>query len=98
VWVKALSSDESSRWQKDLLTDTRAIHFWDPQNAVGKFYLDHLEVKQQNAVGGLWDVYILYDEQALWKRSPPPPASWGYGIRLGGVPILRILVPPLLRK
>ena len=98
VWVKTMASDEPSRWPRDLLTDSRAIHFWDPQNTVGMFYKDQFQVKDKNAAGGLWDVYILYDEQALWKGSPSPPASWGYGIRPGAITILRMLMPPFLRR
>ena len=98
VWFKMWPGDDRSSWAKDLLRDARVIQFWDPDKTVGKFYLDHFGLNRSNPGGALWDVYILYDAKAEWKGVPSPPASWGYGVRPGGVTILQVLGPSLLPK
>lgn len=96
IWVAAFPNDSKSRWRKNLLTDPRASHFWDDGKVLGNFYQEQFGLKQTETPGILWDVYVLYDAEAIWKDTPPKPVSWGYGVRPGIIALMPVLRPPLL--
>src|SRR5258708_20370521 len=54
------------------LTDPRVSHFWDADTVLAKSFAPVLGIKD----GRAWDVYLLYDQNAEWKDTPPKPVFW----------------------
>jgi hypothetical protein len=74
VWVPILASDAKfavGRATK-YLPDNRVRHFWDSNGELVKGYAPVLELGDKPA----WDVYLLFDQNAEWKDSPPKPGYW----------------------
>jgi hypothetical protein len=65
VWVSALGGDSRSFWDSELLTDARAVHLWDADNAIGKWY------GAREHTGFSWDVYYLYGPEGRLRTSRP---------------------------
>lgn len=63
-----------------LIPDPRVRHFWDPRTLAGTAFAP--------AVGtgfAAWDVWMLFDEQSVWRPGgPPAPAWWEH--QLAGLP------------
>lgn len=53
-----------------LMPDSRAIHFWDGDEVLGRRYRGDLV---DRPVGPLWDVYFLYGPEAEWDDGLPRP-------------------------
>jgi hypothetical protein len=68
-----------------LMPDRRVRHYWDGDLVLGKLY--------QPVVGSsapAWDVYLLFDQDAVWDASgPPKPVYWEHQLR--GLPEERLL-------
>jgi hypothetical protein len=75
VWFNMVGGDERSRWQRDLLTDSRVAHFWDEKKVIGRWYAKHLEYKGSGGV--LWDAWALYGPEARWDQGPSHRVDWG---------------------
>ena len=80
VWVPELGAHENNVADATrLVPDTRASHYWDPNEALGAAY-GHLLPTPAAA----WDVYMLFGPDATWPKSGMPmPAYWMH--QLGGV-------------
>ncbi len=82
VWFSMLPTDARSRWSWTcgILTDTRAVHFWDEPRTVGRWF-----ARQENPQGGdngiVWDAYYLYGPDAQWDSKPEPLISKGATVR-----------------
>jgi hypothetical protein len=96
VWYNMIGSDSRRRWPEDLLTDPRAIHFWDEKKLLGRFYTSHLGLERADEV--LWDAYILYGPQASWEKAPPAIVSWGNTIVRTRDQLRREVLPLLEEK
>ncbi len=73
VWVPILPSDGEfavGRATK-YLPDNRVTHYWDGNGELVKSFAPVLGIK-----GDAWDVYLLYDQDAEWKDTPPKPGFW----------------------
>ena len=76
VWVPVLSSDslESANAVAHLISDPRALHFYDACHAVAGAIA--------TSVGGqgvaAYDTYLFYPPGARWTASPPPPVWWAH--------------------
>lgn len=79
VWFAMFPGDDRGDWRPDVLGDLRVIHLWDEEKKAGKFYKEHLNLRDYRAEA-LWDAYILYDREATWESVPSEPVSWGYTI------------------
>src|SRR5258708_38643677 len=54
------------------LTDPRVSHFWDADAGLAHSFAPVLGIDD----GRAWDVYLLYDQNAEWKDTPPKPVFW----------------------
>lgn len=54
------------------LPDSRVTHYYDANGELVKGFAPVLGLDD----GKAWDVYLLYDQNALWTGSPPKPNFW----------------------
>jgi hypothetical protein len=64
-----------------LVSDKRALHFWDGSGWLGKHYGKALDLPGNRPFA--WDVYFVFDSQARWAEEPPVPREWMH--QLGGL-------------
>jgi hypothetical protein len=57
-------------------SDPRVHYYWDPGKKVSEALKDRLGIK-----GLVWDVYLLYDEDASWASAAPIPGFWMHQLR-----------------
>ncbi len=83
VWIEMLPTDsfEAARKAASELTDPRVRHYFDPRTVrhAGTALADGI---LQPGRGPPWDVYLFYDQDAVWGAGPPPPVEWWH--QLGG--------------
>lgn len=65
VWLSALGGDSRSFWDPQLLSDSRAVHLWDADSAIGRWYGD------REHTGFSWDVYYLYGPHDRFRTAEP---------------------------
>ena len=53
------------------LDEPRATHWWDGDDILAHAYAPVLGIE-----GEAWDVYLLYDKDAVWGDTPPKPVFW----------------------
>ena len=76
VWMPMLASDSRDRWKAALVDDPRMTHYWNGDQAVGKWFTDN--VKSCKALGPVaWDAYYLFDADAKWEDAPAPVVACG---------------------
>ena len=76
VWLPMIATDERSKWRASLLDDSRIQHFWNEDQAIGKWFTDNL--KEYRALGPVaWDAYYLFDKTAKWDDAPAPVVAYG---------------------
>ena len=66
VWFSMLVGDSRGAWDGDGMTDSRVVHLWDEQKAIGNWY-------GANVIGGggtAWDFYALYGPDASDLAKP----------------------------
>ena len=72
VWSSQLGAEERHvPAAAALIPDSRAAHFWDAGQLVGKAF--------QPIVGTpvpSWDVWMVFDRQARWNGEIPPRPAW----------------------
>ncbi len=74
VWLEMLPEDKEA----DLgalageMADPRIRWFHDPQRRAGRAIATSLGASGEVA----WDVYLLFDVHAEWKKQPPAPRQW----------------------
>ena len=75
VWVSILDTDsrESVTRAATVLSDDRAHHYWDPKRVLNYQLLDAIAFDVQLR---MYDVFLLYDQDAEWDTRLPPPAYW----------------------
>ena len=57
-----------------LMSDSRATHYWDQEELVGKSYSKQILGIDDLA---LWDFYMLFDRSASWRdERQPTPRVW----------------------
>ena len=63
----------------NLIPDSRASNYWDGSELVGKAYQPLLSLKSP-----AWDVWMVYDRNAMWRGdTPPKPAWWEHQLNAG---------------
>lgn len=75
VWLPILGFDgkKAAAAATGLIPDSRAAHFWDRDQRVGKVYAKVLGLPPDEFA---WDVYLLFGESARWQTEAPVPAYW----------------------
>lgn len=81
VWVPTLRGDnqQQAAIRSGEFDDSRVRYFWDEQMITGDAWRDALGINRETA----WDVYFLFDDEAVWNLSLPVPEFWMH--QLGGV-------------
>jgi hypothetical protein len=80
IWYKMYPGDERSKWDGSILPDSRVTHFWDEDRLVGRWMVDKGVVHYRGKI--VWDAYLLFDRQAVWKEVPSPMIGWGMPVYL----------------
>ena len=75
VWLPILGFDgkKAAAAATGLIPDSRAAHFWDREQGIGKVYAKVLGLPPEELA---WDVYLLFPAGARWQAEPPLPAYW----------------------
>ncbi len=82
VWIKRFPGDslEAAQQATKLVSDERALHFWDGSGALGRQF--GRVVPLPGGKKFAWDIYFVFGAGAEWKTEPPLPAYWMH--QLGG--------------
>jgi len=75
VWLAMYGNETRTNWSADLFTDPRAIHFWDSNYTVGRWFGAQMEGGTSDDI--VWDKYYLFPAQAKWDTVPAPLVSKG---------------------
>ncbi len=54
-----------------LVSDHRALHFWDGGQWVGKAFQPILRTPE-----AAWDAWMLFDRKVRWEGTAPPQPAW----------------------
>ncbi len=78
TWVPILPDDNepAARKSSELVTDSRAAHFWDGQRVLPDLFASVLGLPEDWPA---WDVYLAYRPGVTWPdgmQNAPPPAFW----------------------
>lgn len=75
VWFAMYPGDNASKWDPDILTDPRVMHFWDEDKNLGRWYSKNHKPSSVRNIE--WDAYFLYDANSTWGQKPTRMISWG---------------------
>ena len=75
VWMHVLKKDDeaAAREAMSRIPDTRAHHFWDPDRKLLHQLRDAIMFDVNLR---LYDVFLLYDGDAVWEKRVPRPNYW----------------------
>jgi hypothetical protein len=76
VWMPAFPGDAREKWSPNLLTDSRADHYWDEGFVVGRFFKEQADFSRFPGPH-VWDAYVLFGPEAKWETVPTPMVGWG---------------------
>lgn len=72
VWSPQLGAEEKHvASATSLIPGVRVKHYWDVEMLVGTAYQPLLTLRQP-----AWDVWLLFDHDAVWRGDTPPTAAW----------------------
>ena len=82
VWVPTMARDSHENAQRAtaFISDDRVEHFWTPDLEVANSFRESIGL----ADGPVWDVYLLFGPEALWKDAAPKPSFFMH--QLHGLP------------
>ena len=89
--MPAIASDERSKWDSDLVPDSRVIHFWDEGSIVGRWFAQRAGYQ----VDVVWDIYFLFGPDARWEQIPEAIISEGNPVILSRERLQAALQPLL---
>ncbi len=77
VWFNSFPGDARDKWDATLMTDPRVTNLWDENKSAGRFFAEH-----EDFIFGpiAYDIYYLYDQEAIWDSKPSPLVSSGYTV------------------
>lgn len=76
VWFNMVATDTRGGWKPDLLSDKRAMHYWDADQEVGRWIADNVTTcKHLGPIA--WDSFYLFDAEASWEETLGPIQSCG---------------------
>lgn len=88
VWSPQLGSEAKHVAEAaELIPDPRARHYWDGSMAIGSQYqeLTHPDGTEMNLSGPAWDVWLLFEPDAVWESDKAPDPLW-WTHQLRGLP------------
>jgi hypothetical protein len=76
VWMPCMAMDnaKAALSAESLLPDSRVVHFWDGEKALGTLYARMLPLPRGTTLA--WDIYFLYAPGVEWGEQPPMPTEW----------------------
>jgi hypothetical protein len=92
VWFPVLFGDSRELVDRRVLSDHRAVNFWDPNRLTGGWFSEHVT----HDAGLTWDAYFLYGGEATWQTAPGPLVGSGSSV-IGSSDALAAQLRPLLR-
>jgi hypothetical protein len=93
VWLPFLGATrQAADVSQRVLRDTRVLHYWDGEAAMGDWFAENVEHISAKA---WWDVYYLYGPDAEWTEVPGPLVVSG-GTVIGRSAELKEAITPLL--
>lgn len=98
VWYPALPEESRDKWSDQILTDRRAIHWWDENGLIREFFEKELPSQTEDKTAGdnnTIDRYYIYDVDAEWIAGQPPTnlLTSGRGILQHQEEIIKTLEP-----
>lgn len=88
VWSSQLGAQEKHVAEAaELMSDRRALHYWDGDRLVGRAFQAHLGLPMP-----AWDVWLLFEPGIRWDGEQAPVPSW-WEHQLRGMPSERRLDP-----
>ncbi len=81
VWMPVLGGDDRAAAEKapELITDSRATHYWNGDQSLGIVYGKTVELPRGRDLA--WDIYFVFDTGVEWGAQAPLPTDWAH--RLG---------------
>ena len=78
VWMPVLQNDNFKAAQKApvLVPDSRASHYWDGDQDLGKAYGRIVELPRGRELA--WDIYFVFEPGIVWEDKPPFPSDWAH--------------------
>jgi hypothetical protein len=79
VWLPVLNFQDEATLQRNgqkestRVSDSRAIHYVDPNGFAGKQYSPILNIPYH---GPAWDVYLAFSADVRWEDRAPTPTEW----------------------
>ncbi len=73
VWLPMLWTDARFQWDGTIMPDSRVLHYWDGDRAIGQWFALHVDGDE----GVSWDAYYLYGSDAAWEAIPSPRVASG---------------------
>jgi hypothetical protein len=79
VWLPILGLDakKAAADATGLIPDSRAAHFWDRDQALGKIFAKVLRLPPDDFA---WDIYMVFPGGVRWDVKAPTPAYWMHQI------------------
>ena len=76
VWTPVVPGDDldAAKEARSLISDPRAVHYWDPEQHVGLAYGTVLELPRGRELA--WDIYFTFEPQVTWEEQVPGPEDW----------------------
>jgi hypothetical protein len=88
VWSSQVGAEERHVADAaELVSDRRALHYWDASQGVGKAFQPVLGTPTP-----AWDVWMLFARGVRWEGNVPPRPTW-WEHQLRGMPFERFLDP-----
>jgi hypothetical protein len=78
VWQPILPTDFRFTRRESLLADSRVIHLWDRNKAVGRWFATYRGGEDDCFMGDVaWDLFYLFGPDAHWGERPDPLVACG---------------------
>ncbi len=92
---------DSAVISQNLISDTRATHYWDGEMALGMAFGQ--DVVLPSGRDFAWDIYFAFDDEIIWNHRVPQPADFAHQLgrddrHLGNGDRLREMVEGLLAE
>ena len=77
IWVPMLgyeNHDQAVKQSDIFEDDDRFTYYWDEKKTIPNFLGSKMELPNNRKQA--WDIYLLYDKDAVWGKEPPKPTFW----------------------
>lgn len=88
VWLPMLEGDDEFAVREAsgaYLLDPRVRHYWDEQGELKWRYAALLDLPEEQPA---WDIYMVFQQGAIWQENPPKPDFWMHQLDVGTAPTL----------